>query len=375
MEDVEDRVLFSSPAKQLLKIIGNEYFQSTLAVVSTVFNTRLMNLTPDEIGLIEIETLVQLNKQVPTFNFQLAIERLLLDSWIPHYLEFKEKFTSLQDKLTLIQTAELLVNEILDNTKLPSYENIIKKNNKLKELAQPCIRPKSDRTKNFYRNSTQMLRDVKNPKNLNKNEIINELNYRFLENEHNEQENVEIDENNEEEEEECNDQNHKTTKSNKDLFKTTYHEKKKKYKIKQLPIENSTWNNLIENFHNYETYHTNVIIMEEYKHTYNANVVITKSKVKFKDATCISLKNNWYIYHGYGKITQEIFNLNSEKLKNVIKRHSLQNLTYVTIKTKEEWPILVFDKGKYQLKQIVLGKMNFCGFLDLENTTLNWNQK
>ena len=373
---MEDRVLFSSPAKQLLKIIGNEYFQSTLAVVSTVFNTRLMNLNPDEAGLIEIETLVQLNKQVPTFNFQLAIERLLLDSWIPQYLEFKEKFTNLQCKLTLIQTAEILVNEILDNTKVPSYENIIRKNNKLKELAQPCIRPKSDKVKNFYKNSTQILRDIKNPQNSRKTEIINELNYRFLENEHKEKiEDLEIGEDDEEEEEEGNDQDHKTTRQSRDLFKTTYHDKKKKYKIKQLPIENSTWNNLIENFHNYETYHTTVVIMEQYKHIYNSNVVITKSKIKFKDATCISLKNNWYIYHGYGKITQEIFNLNSEKLKNVIKRHSLQNLTYITINTKEEWPILVFDKGKYQLKQITLGKMNFCGFLDLENTTLNWNQK
>ena len=373
---MEDRVLFSSPAKQLLKIIGNEYFQSTLAVVSTIFNTRLMNLNPDEAGLIEIETLVQLNKQVPTFNFQLAIERLLLDSWIPQYLEFKEKFTNLQCKLTLIQTAEILVNEILDNTKVPSYENIIMKNNKLKELAQSCIRPKSDKVKNFYKNSTQILRDIKNPQNSKKTEIINKLNCRFLENEHKEEiEDLEIDEDDEEEEEEESDKNHKTTRQSKDLFKTTYHDKKKKYKIKQLPIENSTWNNLIENFHNYETYHTTVVIMEKYKHIYNSNVVITKSKLKFKDATCISLKNNWYIYHGYGKITQEIFNLNSEKLKNVIKRHSLQNLTYITINTKEEWPILVFDKGKYQLKQIVLGKMNFCGFLDLENTTLNWNQK
>jgi hypothetical protein len=368
---VENRVLFSSPANQLLKIIGNEYFQSTLAVVSVIFNTKFRDLNPDEIGLIEIETLVQLNKQVPTFNFQLAIERLLLDSWIPTYLEFKEKCTSLQAKLSLIQRAELLVNEILDNTKVPNYENIIKKNNKLKELAQSYERPKQERIKDYYKNSTYELRQIKNPKNTTRNEIINKINCEFLENE-NKDENLELDSDDMEENYE---NSHKLTRQNKDLFKTTYYEKKKKYKIKQLPVENSTWNNLIENFHNYETYHTSAVIMENYQHIYNSSIVITKSKIKFKDATCIPLKNGWYLYHGYGKITQEIFNLNSEKFKNVIKRHSLQKLTYITINTKEEWPTLVFDKGKYQLKQIINGKMNFCGFLNLENSTLNWNQK
>lgn len=151
----------------------------------------------------------------------------------------------------------------------------------------------------------------------------------------------------------------------KDLFNVTYFGNTSKYKkIKQVPVENSTWNGLMKNFDKFATFDLKIVAKERLLNKlYDASIIVTKCKQKIPNASCLYLKDNWFLYFPNDQNIKEVINLETEKFKKIFRKHNYEDRTEVIIKTKHKWPKLKFDRGKIEAKEFFKEKMGLTGFL------------